>query len=39
MSRNLRLKPYARFLKNNPQRARTPIKTPTVIGDVIDLGY
>ena len=27
------------FLKNNPQRARTPIKSPSVIGAVIDLGY
>ena len=30
---------FAKFLKNNPQRARTPIKTPSVIGAVIDLGY
>lgn len=30
---------FAEFLKNNPQRARTPIKTPSVIGAVIDLGY
>jgi hypothetical protein len=28
---------FARFLKDNPQRARTPIKTPSVIGAVIDL--
>jgi hypothetical protein len=30
---------FAEFLKNNPQRARTPIKSPSVIGAVIDLGY
>jgi hypothetical protein len=30
---------FAEFLKNNPQRAKTPIKTPSVIGAVIDLGY
>jgi len=30
---------FAEFLKNNPQHARTPIKSPSVIGAVIDLGY
>ena len=30
---------FAEFLKDNPQRARTPIKSPSVIGAVIDLGY
>ncbi len=30
---------FAEFLKNNPLRARTPIKSPSVIGAVIDLGY
>lgn len=30
---------FAKFLKDNPQKARTPIKTPAVIGAVINLGY
>ena len=30
---------YATFIKNNPQRSKTKIETPSVIGAVIDLGY
>jgi hypothetical protein len=30
---------FAEFLKENPQRARSPIESPSVIGAVIDLGY
>jgi hypothetical protein len=30
---------FARFLRDHPQKAKNPIKTPAVIGAVIDLGY
>ena len=30
---------YATFLKNNPGRAKSPIKNPAVIGAVIQLGF
>ena len=30
---------YARFLKNNPSRAKSPIITPAVLGAVISLGH
>lgn len=30
---------YATYLKNNPQRAKNPIKKPAVIGAIIQLGF
>jgi hypothetical protein len=30
---------FSRFLRDHPQKAKNPIKTPAVIGAVIDLGY
>ncbi len=30
---------FAKFLKDHPQKSKNPIKTPAVIGAVIDLGY
>ncbi len=30
---------YAEFLKENPERSKNPIKEPSVIGAVIDLGH
>lgn len=30
---------FANFLKDHPQKAKSPIKKPAVIGAVIDLGY
>lgn len=30
---------FAKFLKDHPQKAKSPIKNPAVIGAVIDLGY
>lgn len=30
---------YAQYIKDNPERCKTEIKKPTVIGAVIDLGY
>lgn len=30
---------FAKFLRDHPQKAKTPIKVPAVIGAVIDLGY
>lgn len=30
---------FAEFLKDHPQKSKNPVKTPAVIGAVIDLGY
>jgi hypothetical protein len=34
-----RAEEYAIYLKSNPKRSKNPIKKPSVIGSVLDLGY
>lgn len=34
-----RAEEYANYLKNHPERSKNPIKSPSVVGSVLDLGF